>query len=440
MKEKDSTEDSTMKLLNYGTIGGGIAGGAIGTIFGPVGTLCGGLLGMVVGDEIVQRNYKISTDTSSWGTPSETSNSSTKQSSSNPFGSPDIAVVGCGGSGANTIHRLSKIGIEGAKTVAIDTDSQHLNKIDSDEKILIGEKLTNGLGAGGDPDLGRKAAEMAEDAITESLRDADLVFIVSGLGGGTGSGASTVVSQIAEEQGAITLGIVTMPFNVESARTDRAEVALNDLLKLNDSTIVLDNNKLLDYIPSLPITKSFSVLDQLIAESVKGITETLTQPALINLDYADLASVMNESGLGVLLIGENSDKSATEQVIEDTISHPLSDIDYQSASGGLVHITGGPDLSLEEAESIVSDLVGRLESPEKILWSANTQENYEGKVRVMALLTGAESREYLKPQSNNTDIHAELDDDDDVNVEQSNRTGEFLQISIEGAEDNDSIK
>jgi len=313
------------------------------------------------------------------------------------FGDPRIVIVGAGGAGNNTVNRLYNIGVDGAETIAINTDKQHLKMVEADTKILVGKSLTNGLGAGGDPSMGERATEMAQGTIKEVLGDADLVFVTAGMGGGTGTGAAPVVSKIAKEQGAIVVGMVSTPFNVERARTVKAEEGLERLREEADSIIVLDNNRLLDYVPNLPIGKAFSVMDQIIAETVKGISETITQPSLINLDYADMTSIMNQGGVAVMLVGETQDKNKTEEVVKDAMNHPLLDVDYRGASGGLVHITGGPDLTLQEAEGIAQNITDRLEASANVIWGARIQEEYKGKVRVMAIMTGVQSAQVLGP-------------------------------------------
>ena len=313
------------------------------------------------------------------------------------FGDPRIVIVGAGGAGNNTVNRLYNIGVDGAETVAINTDKQHLKMIEADTKILVGKSLTNGLGAGGDPSMGERATEMAQGTIKEVLGEADLVFVTAGMGGGTGTGAAPVVSKIAKEQGAIVVGMVSTPFNVERARTVKAEEGLEKLRNEADSIIVLDNNRLLDYVPNLPIGKAFSVMDQIIAETVKGISETITQPSLINLDYADMSAIMNKGGVAVMLVGETQDKNKTEEVVKDAMNHPLLDVDYRGASGGLVHITGGPDLTLKEAEGIAQNITDRLEADANVIWGARIQEEYKGKVRVMAIMTGVQSAQILGP-------------------------------------------
>jgi cell division protein FtsZ len=313
------------------------------------------------------------------------------------FGDPRIVIVGAGGAGNNTVNRLYNIGVEGAETIAINTDKQHLKMVEADTKILVGKSLTQGLGAGGDPEMGERATEMAQGTIKEVLGEADLVFVTAGMGGGTGTGAAPVVSKIAKEQGAIVVGMVSTPFNVERARTVKAEEGLEKLRDEADSIIVLDNNRLLDYVPNLPIGKAFSVMDQIIAETVKGISETITQPSLINLDYADMTSIMNQGGVAVMLVGETQDKNKTEEVVNDAMNHPLLDVDYRGASGGLVHITGGPDLTLQESEGIAQRITERLEASANVIWGARIREEYKGKVRVMAIMTGVQSAQVLGP-------------------------------------------
>jgi cell division protein FtsZ len=315
------------------------------------------------------------------------------------FGSPRIVIVGAGGAGNNTVNRLYNIGVDGADTVAINTDKQHLKMIEANTKILVGKSLTQGLGAGGDPSMGELATEMAQGTIKDVLGEADLVFVTAGMGGGTGTGAAPVISKIAKEQGAIVVGMVSTPFNVERARTVKAEEGLEKLRNEADSIIVLDNNRLLDYVPNLPIGKAFSVMDQIIAETVKGISETITQPSLINLDYADMSTIMDQGGVAVMLVGETQDKNKTQEVVNDAMNHPLLDVDYRGASGGLVHITGGPDLTLKEAEGIADSITERLEASANVIWGARIQEEYKGKVRVMAIMTGVQSAQVLGPST-----------------------------------------
>ena len=207
------------------------------------------------------------------------------------LGQPRIVIVGCGGAGNNTVNRLYHMQVTGAETIAINTDKQHLDMIRADKRVLVGKSLTKGLGAGGFPDIGRRAAEMARPTLETLLCDADLVFITAGMGGGTGTGTAPVIAQIAKDQGAIVVGMVSYPFQVEKARLLRAEEGLEALSNTADSVIVLDNNRLIKFVPNLPLGQAFSVMDQLIAETVKGISETITEPSLINIDYADVRAI-----------------------------------------------------------------------------------------------------------------------------------------------------
>jgi cell division protein FtsZ len=351
------------------------------------------------------------------------------------FGDPRIVIVGAGGAGNNTVNRLYNIGVDGAETIAINTDKQHLKMIEADTKILVGKSLTNGLGAGGDPSMGERATEMAQGTIKEVLGDADLVFVTAGMGGGTGTGAAPVISSIAKEQGAIVVGMVSTPFNVERARTVKAEEGLERLRDEADSIIVLDNNRLLDYVPNLPIGKAFSVMDQIIAETVKGISETITQPSLINLDYADMTSIMNQGGVAVMLVGETQDKNKTEEVVKDAMNHPLLDVDYRGASGGLVHITGGPDLTLQEAEGIAQNITDRLEASANVIWGARIQEEYKGKVRVMSIMTGVKSAQVLGPTTQKqADKSRQAIDGVDENDEAFDAANNFQQSNREFGE------
>ncbi|NJD78782.1 MAG: cell division protein FtsZ [Candidatus Methanoperedens sp.] len=313
------------------------------------------------------------------------------------FGTPKIVVVGCGGGGNNTVNRLYNIGVAGADTIAINTDKIHLDITQADKKILIGKSITRGLGAGGFPEIGKRAAELARGTLEEVLKNANLVFVTAGMGGGTGTGVAPVVAQIAKDQGAIVIGMVTSPFRVERARMVKAEEGLDDLRNSADTVIVLDNNRLLDYVPNLPIDQAFSVMDQLISETVKGISETITQPSLINLDYADVRAIMKGGGLAVMLVGEAKGQDKAKEVVRAALNHPLLDVDTAGATGCLLHITGGPDMSLHEAEQIASSLTYELDSHANVIWGARVRKDYESKVRCMAIMTGIKSAQIMGP-------------------------------------------
>jgi len=344
------------------------------------------------------------------------------------FGQPRIMIVGCGGAGNNTVNRLYNIGIEGAEMVSVNTDKQHLDNVRADKKILVGKTLTKGLGAGGNPKIGQKAAELARGTLEEVLKDVDLVFVTAGLGGGTGTGVAPVVAEVAKEQGAIVVGMVSSPFRVERARIFKAEEGLEELRRAADTVIVLDNNRLLNFVPNLPIDQAFSVMDQLIAETVKGITETITVPSLINLDYADIKTIMSCGGVAVMLTGESKSQDKSTEVVRTALNHPLLDIDYKGATGSLIHITGGPDLSLKEAEEIASMLTYELSSSANVIWGARIREDYEGKVRVLAVMTGVQSAQILGPHSGSGILESKTED----NLIQERRFGKTVSRGRRG--------
>ena len=311
------------------------------------------------------------------------------------IGQPRIMIIGCGGAGNNTVNRLHHMGVAGAETLAINTDKQHLDMIQADKRVLIGKSLTRGLGAGGYPDVGKRAAEMARPTLEALLENADLVFITAGMGGGTGTGSAPVVAQIAKEQGAIVVGMVSYPFQVEKARLIRAEEGLETLASNSDSVIVLDNNRLKNFVPNLPLGQAFSVMDQLIGETVKGISETITEPSLINIDYADVRAIMSKGGVAVMLVGESKQQNKSESVVRECLSNPMLDVDYRGATGSLIHITGGSDLPLQDAEEIATSLTYELDPHADVIWGARVRNDMEGKVRVMAIMTGVQSGKIL---------------------------------------------
>ncbi|UCE37376.1 MAG: cell division protein FtsZ [Thermoplasmata archaeon] len=314
------------------------------------------------------------------------------------FGDPKILVIGCGGAGNNSINRLHNIGVHGAETIAVNTDKQHLDIIEADKKILIGKNITKGLGAGGHPEIGEDAADQAKDVLEEVLGEADLVFIAAGMGGGTGTGSAPILAEIAKSLGAIVVGIATTPFDVERARQIKARSGLEKFRKRADSVIVLDNNRLLEFVPNLPIDQAFSVMDQLISEVIKGITETITKPSLINLDFADVKSIMCEGGTAMMLYGEGMDQEP-EQVVIDALNNPLLDVDYTGATGALIHITGGSKLALRTVNKVAESVTYELDSSANIILGARTADEFNDRLRLMVIMTGVHSPNVLSPTS-----------------------------------------
>jgi cell division protein FtsZ len=315
------------------------------------------------------------------------------------FGTPRITIVGCGGAGGNTITRLNKLGVKGADTIAINTDKQALDLVEADHKLLIGSRLTRGLGAGGFPEVAERAARESIHEIEELIKGSNLVFITAGMGGGTGTGSAPVVAELAKKHNAVVTCMVSTPFNVERARLIKADEGLDQLRVKADSTVVLDNNKLLEFVPNLPINQAFSVMDQMIAETVKGISETITVPSLINLDYADMKSIMDQGGLSVMLWGEAEEGAGVEEIVQEALNHPLLNVDYRGATGALVHITGGPNMSLKYVQDVTKSLTEDLDCYSNVILGARVIPEFEGKCRVMAIMTGVQSPNILGPKS-----------------------------------------
>ncbi|MDD3976047.1 MAG: cell division protein FtsZ [Candidatus ainarchaeum sp.] len=308
------------------------------------------------------------------------------------FAAPKIMVIGIGGAGNNSVNRICSMGVSGAQLVAINTDRQHLGIISDDiTKLLIGKSVTNGLGAGAYPEIGAKAAEVSKGALEEVLDGVDMLFITAGMGGGTGTGAAPVVAQIAKSQGAIVIAIVTYPFALERARLIKAEEGIDVMKDVCDTVVVIDNNRLVELVPNLPMQDAFKVADEVIARTVRGITETITQPSLINLDYADIRTVMGGKGLSVIAVGESQSVNKVEEVVEDTLKNALLDVDINGATGCLIHITGGTELTLGEANSVGELLTENIDANAAVIWGARIDPTFENKIEVIAIFTGVKS-------------------------------------------------
>ncbi len=305
---------------------------------------------------------------------------------------PKIVVLGSGGAGNNTINRLEHIGIDGAELIASNTDKQDLKKISGDiTRILIGAKLMGGLGAGGFPELGEKAAEASRHELGDLLAKTHLLFLTAGMGGGTGTGSAPVIAEIAKDQGAIVVAIVTFPFKLERSRLDKARMGIEKLKKVADTVIIIDNNKLVQYVPNLPIDKAFSVADEVVARAVKGITETIMEPSLVNLDFADIKAVLNNGAVAVISVGEGEGPDRVERAARNTLQQPLLEVDYSDATGALIHITGGEDMTLGEANAIGELITGELKPDASVTWGARIDPKIREKIEVIAVITGVKS-------------------------------------------------
>lgn len=306
-------------------------------------------------------------------------------------GKANIKVIGVGGCGGNTVTWLFNKGINGATVYAANTDALHLSVTKADEKLLLGKELTRGLGAGGKQSVGREAAKESLTDLKKAVSGADMVFVVGGLGGGTATGAAPVIAQLAKETGAVVIGVVTMPFESEKARIDKAEFGLQELREVTDTCIVLDNNRLVDIAGQLPIEQAFAVANELVSTMIKGIVETITLPSLINLDYADVSAIMRNGGVAVIGIGEADTQDRVNEAVKQALTNPLLDVDYQDASGALIHVTCGPDLKLEEFDNIGRIVSENLSPEANIIIGARISKDFVGKVRVITIMTGVKS-------------------------------------------------
>jgi len=324
-------------------------------------------------------------------------------------GKANIKVFGVGGAGCNAATWLFNKGIQGATVYGTNTDALHLSITKADDKILIGKELTRGLGCGGYPAKGREAAKESLMELKKSITGADMVFVLAGMGGGTGTGAAPIVAHSAKESGAVVIGVVTMPFDCEKARIDKAEFGLQELRDVTDTVVVIDNNRLVDIAGNLPIEQAFAVANELISTMIKGIVETITLPSLINLDYADVSAIMKSGDVAVIGIGESDTTSRVEEAVKQALTHPLLDVDYKDATGALIHITGGQDLKLEEFSSIGQLVSENLSQDAQVIIGARINKDFEGRVRVITIMTGVKSPYILgKPREAEASPRSEL--------------------------------
>jgi len=307
-----------------------------------------------------------------------------------------LKVIGCGGGGNNSINRMADIGITGTETVAINTDAQDLLYTNADVKILIGRELTQGLGAGSMPQVGEEAARESEQEIKQKISGSDMIFITCGLGGGTGTGSAPVVAEIAKKSGALTVAIVTIPFEMEGARRlENAKYGLERLEKHADTLIVIPNDKLLELAPDLPLHTAFKVADEILTNAVKGIAELVTKTGLVNLDFADIRAVMGKGGVSMIGIGEADGENRAVEAVDKAIHNPLLDVDISGATGALINVCGGSDMTLEEARRVVETISKKLDEEARIIWGAQISEDLGTAIRVLLIVTGVKSPQIL---------------------------------------------
>ncbi|MBS3128959.1 cell division protein FtsZ [Candidatus Woesearchaeota archaeon] len=340
-----------------------------------------------------------------------------QQEYSSNVGKANIKVVGVGGAGNNMVSWLYKKGIKGAEIIACNTDLQHLDFTEADRKFLIGKDLTRGLGCGGFPTKGTEAAQESINEIKQSLKNSDMVFICAGMGGGTGTGAAHVVAHAAKETGAIVIGTVTMPFNIERARIDKAEHGLQLLREVSDTVIVVDNNRLVQIAGNLPVQQAFAVANELVSTMIKGIVETIAIPSLVNLDFADVRAIMTNGGVAAIGIGASDTNNKVEEAVKGALANPLLDIEYKGATGAIIHIHGGPDLTLD-AINRVGELVTEEMDPEaNVIWGARITDDMKNKLTVMTIITGVNSPWILGKRDNKKTSFQTVRLNDDLGIE-----------------------
>ncbi|PIO06089.1 cell division protein FtsZ [Candidatus Micrarchaeota archaeon CG08_land_8_20_14_0_20_59_11] len=303
-----------------------------------------------------------------------------------------ICVVGVGGGGNNTVNRLKRLDVKGAQLYAVNADRQHLNMLDEGiNKMLIGRSVTKGLGAGGFPEVGAKCAEVDRAEIEKALAGSHLVFLCAGMGGGTGTGASPVVAEIAKEQGAIVVAMVTYPFALERARVKKAEEGIQRLREVADSVIILDNNRLVEIVPNLPMNQAFLVADEILAKAIGGLVFTITQPSLVNIDFADVRAIMGHGDVGMIAVGTGKGPSKVEDAVDGVMKNRLLDVDFAGGKGAIIHIAGGSDLTLGDAIRAGEMVTEQMDPQANVKWGARLIPSYDGKMEITAIVTGVSS-------------------------------------------------
>jgi cell division protein FtsZ len=310
-----------------------------------------------------------------------------------------IKLVGCGGAGCNTVNRCIEEGLSNVQMLALNTDAKHLLTIKSPRKILIGKTTTRGLGAGARPEVGEKAAMENEPEIREFLKDSQIVFVTAGMGGGTGTSSSFVVGRLAKEARALTIGVVTLPFRSEGeVRMENAMAGLSRLSKVCDTTIVVPNDTLIELVPNLPVQAAFKVADELLLQTIKGLTEMLTRAGLVNVDYADLRTILNEGGVSLIGVGDAEGKPTEriEDAVKEALNSPLlGKIDIRDARGALLRVVGGPDMNIEEAAKAAEIITGEIKPEARLIWGCSVEPDMSGRVKILLIVTGARSQYVL---------------------------------------------
>ena len=304
----------------------------------------------------------------------------------------NIKIIGCGGGGCNTVNRMVEIGIVGAEFYATNTDAQHLLTVHSPHKILLGRRTTRGLGAGAQPQIGEAATKENEEEIKALLEGTDIAFITCGLGGGTGTGSAPVIAEWAKEAGALTIAVCTSPFKAEGrSRMENAQHGLQRLRAVADTVVVVPNDKLVELVPRLSLNDAFKVADEVLVRSIKGITEIITKPGLVNLDFNDLKTIMQGAGVAMIGLGESASDDRAEEAVMIAMKSPLIDVDVSEANGALINVTGGNDMTISEAEKAAELVQDMISKDARIIWGAKVDPELQHTLKVMVVITGVKS-------------------------------------------------
>ena len=305
-----------------------------------------------------------------------------------------IKVIGVGGGGSNAVNRMIENGVKGVEFITVNTDAQALHMAKSEQKLQIGDKLTRGLGAGANPDVGKKAAEESREAIMNTLKGADMVFVTAGMGGGTGTGAAPVIAEIARECGALTVGVVTRPFTFEGRkRSGQAELGIEALKEKVDTLIVIPNDRLLEIVDKkTPMLEAFREADNVLKQAVQGISDLIAVPGLINLDFADVKTIMTERGSALMGIGNATGENRAAEAARKAIQSPLLETSIDGARGIIMNITGGSNLSLYEVNEAAEIVISASDPDVNMIFGASIDENLKEEIKVTVIATGFEHR------------------------------------------------
>ena len=310
-----------------------------------------------------------------------------------------IKVIGVGGGGSNAVNRMIENGVQGVEFITVNTDAQALHLAKSEHKLQIGDKLTRGLGAGANPDVGKKAAEESRDLIMNTLKGADMVFVTAGMGGGTGTGAAPVIAEIAKECGALTVGVVTRPFTFEGRkRSSHAEQGIEALKEKVDTLIVIPNDRLLEIVDKkTPMLEAFREADNVLRQAVQGISDLIAVPGLINLDFADVKTIMTERGSALMGVGTASGESRASEAARKAIQSPLLETSIEGAKGVIMNITGGSNLSLYEVNEAAEIVISASAPDVNMIFGASFDENMKDEIKVTVIATGFSSQSSEQP-------------------------------------------